>query len=180
MGYFCQFEFIPRPIIDHIRTCLSLGEKASAIAPERSRRRYTEAIRQYLKISTYNKQGQKIVAKAVGQAATVRDHPADLVNVAIEELVKERYELPAFSTLDRLVLHIRAVINNRLFRRVARSLSVNEISYLDSLLIDELDSESLTLNEVKQLPKKATLSQIKKLLAKFEGMLMMLLPMKQS
>jgi hypothetical protein len=28
------------------------------------------------------------------------DHPADLLNVAIEELVKERYELPAFSTLD--------------------------------------------------------------------------------
>ena len=114
LGYFCQFEFIPHSIIDHIRSCLNLGEKYSAIAPERSRRRYRDSIRQYLRISTYNKQGQKIIAKAVGQAATVRDHPADLVNVAIEELVKERYELPAFSTLDRLVLHIRAVINNRL------------------------------------------------------------------
>ena len=171
LGYFCQFEFIPRPIIDHIRSCLSLGAKASAIAPERSRRRYTEAIRQYLKISIYNKQGQKIIAKAVGVAATVRDHPADLVNVAIEELVKERYELPAFSTLDRLVLHIRTVINNRLFRKVARSLSVKEISYLDSLLIDDPDSDSVTLNEVKQLPKKATLTQIKKLLAKFERLM---------
>ena len=171
LGYFCQFEFIPHSIIDHIRSCLSLGEKASAIAPERSRRRYREAIRQYLKISIYNKQGQKIVAKAVGVAATVRDHPADLVNVAIEELVKERYELPAFSTLDRLVLHIRAVINNRLFRKVARSLSVTEISYLDSLLIDDPDSDSVTLNEVKQLPKKATLTQIKKLLAKFERLM---------
>ena len=171
LGYFCQFEFIPCPIIDHIRTCLSLGEKASAIAPERSRRRYREAIRQYLNISTYNKQGQKIIAKAVGIAATVHDHPADLVNVAIEELVKERYELPAFSTLDRLVLHIRAVINNRLFRKVARSLSVTEISYLDSLLIDDSDSDSVTLNEVKQLPKKATLTQIKKLLTKFERLM---------
>ena len=171
LGYFCQFEFIPRSIIDHIRSCLSLGNKASAIAPERSRRRYRDAIRQYLKISTYNKQGQKIIAKAVGVAATVRDHPADLVNIAIEELVKERYELPAFSTLDRLVLHIRAVINNRLFRKVARSLSVTEISYLDSLLIDDPDSDSVTFNEVKQLPKKATLSQIKKLLAKFERLM---------
>ncbi len=139
MGYFCHFEFIPRPIIDHIRTCLKLGKDHSAmraIATYRSRRRYREAIRQYLKISSYNKQGQKIAAIAVAQAATVRDHPADLVNVAIEELIKERYELPAFSTLDRLVLHIRAVINNRLFRRVAGSLSVTEISYLDHLLAD--------------------------------------------
>ena len=91
--------------------------------------------------------------------------------MAIEELVKERYELPAFSTLDRLVLHIRAVINNRLFRKVASSLSVTEISYLDSLLIDDPDSDSVTLNEVKQLPKKATLTQIKKLLAKFERLM---------
>jgi hypothetical protein len=59
LGYFCQFEFIPRSIIDHIRTCLNLGEKASAIAPERSRRRYRDAIRQYLRISTYNSQSGK-------------------------------------------------------------------------------------------------------------------------
>ena len=69
LGYFCQFELIPRPIIDHIRTCLNLGEKASAIAPERSRRRYREAIRQYLKISTYNKQGYKIVAPSSGSCS---------------------------------------------------------------------------------------------------------------
>ncbi len=171
LGYFCHFELIPRPIIDQIRTCLKLGKDHSAIATYRSRRRYREAIRQYLKISSYNKQGQKIAAIAVAIAATVRDHPADLVNVAIEELIKERYELPAFSTLDRLVLHIRAVINNRLFRKVAGSLSVTEISYLDHLLVDNPDSESVTLNEVKQLPKKATLSQIKQLLAKFERLM---------
>jgi len=41
------------------------------------------------------------------------EHPADLINVAVEELVKERYELPAFSTLDRLVGHIRTIVNNR-------------------------------------------------------------------
>ncbi len=92
LGYFCQFEFVPHSIIDHIRTCLNLGEKASAIAPERSLRRYRNAIRQYFKISTYNKQGQKIIAKAVGIAATVCDHPADLVNVAIEELVRSAFE----------------------------------------------------------------------------------------
>jgi TnpA family transposase len=171
LGYFCHFEFIPHSIIDHIRTCLKLDKKHSAIAPERSRRRYSKTIKKYLNISTYNKQGQKILAIAVGIAATVRDHPADLINVAIEELVKERYELPAFSTLDRLVLHIRAVINNRLFKKIARSLSLTEISYLDGLLIDNPDSEAVTLNEIKQLPKKATLSQIKKLLTKFERLM---------
>lgn len=35
------------------------------------------------------------------KAAEVQDHPADLINVAIEELVRQRLELPAFSALDQ-------------------------------------------------------------------------------
>jgi hypothetical protein len=33
--------------------------------------------------------------------------PADLINVAVEQLVVERFELPAYGTLDELVNHIR-------------------------------------------------------------------------
>jgi hypothetical protein len=48
-----------------------------------------------------------MAAITIAHAAEVMEHPADLINVAIEELVKERHELPAFSTLDRLVGHVR-------------------------------------------------------------------------
>ena len=39
------------------------------------------------------------------------DHPADLINVAIEDLVRQRFELPAFSTLDALATHVRAAVH---------------------------------------------------------------------
>ena len=103
LGYFCHPEVIPAAIINHIRTCLKLGKKHSAIAPERSHYRYRQTIRDYLQITPYNKTAQKLTAIAVANAANFRDHPADLINIAIEELVRQRYELPAFSTLDRLV-----------------------------------------------------------------------------
>jgi len=67
----------------------------------------------YLKVKQYDKAGQRLIAALVAEATEVKDHPADLINVAIEELVK-RYELPAFSTLDRLIRHIRSIVN-RLF-----------------------------------------------------------------
>ena len=123
LGYFTHPELVPHPIIIHLRSCLELDSAVSSIPSLRSIRYYQEAIRTYLEISPYNNRGQELAAIAIRDAAEVKDHPADLINIAIEKLVKERYELPAFSTLDRLVGHIRSVVNTRLFKRVARRLS---------------------------------------------------------
>jgi hypothetical protein len=62
----------------------------------------------------------------VYEAAQVKDHPADLINVAIEDLVRQRYELPAFSTLDRLVGRVWALDHARLFRLILGRLSNDE------------------------------------------------------
>jgi Domain of unknown function (DUF4158) len=87
--------------------------------------------------------GQELAAIAISNAAEVRDHPADLINVAIEELVRQRYELPAFSTLDRLAGHIRSIVNTRLFKRLARQLSPADRQNLDLLLVP--DSSEMTM-----------------------------------
>ena len=76
-------------------------------------------------VKPYDKNAQKLIAILVAAEAEVKDHPADLINVAIEELVKQRYELPAFSTLDRLIGHVRSLVNNRLFARVGVGLSTS-------------------------------------------------------
>jgi hypothetical protein len=49
------------------------------------------------------------------------NNPADLINVAIESLVKERYELPAFSTLDRSVRHIRTLVNLGIYENLLKN-----------------------------------------------------------
>lgn len=107
LGYFPRSEAVPAAVVNHIRSCLNLGANVSAVAPGRSRYVYQDIIRAYLGVHSYDRKAQKAMATAVAQAAEVMDHPADLINVAIEELVKERYELPAFSTLDRLVRRTR-------------------------------------------------------------------------
>jgi hypothetical protein len=61
--------------------------------------------------------------KPVNESATVMDNPADLMNVAIAELVKNRYELPGFNTLNRLVRRVRNVVNQRLFSLVLSRIS---------------------------------------------------------
>lgn len=173
LGYFPHPELVPIAVIRHLRSCLNLHTWVKAIPRERQRYSYQKTIRDYLGVKQYDKLAQKIIAILVAQQAEVKDHPADLINVAIEELVKQSYELPAFSTLDRLVCHIRAMVNNRLFIRVSSSFSVTEILYLDQLLVGDMDSQedNATLNLIKSPPRSATLNGMKQLLTKYDSLM---------
>ncbi len=173
LGYFTHPELVPQPIIIHLRTCLKLDYQVFPVPSLRSIRYYQEAIREYLNISPYNNRGQELAAVAIRDAAFVRDHPADLINVAIEELVRQRYELPAFSTLDRLACHIRSIVNTRLFKRVARKLSLTDRQNIDGLLVpDSVEDTNANLNLLKSPPKSHKLKYIKELQDKFDTMML--------
>ena len=173
LGYFTHPELVPQPIIIHLRTCLKLDYQVSPVPSLRSVRYYQETIREYLNISPYNNRGQELAAVAIRDATFVRDHPADLINVAIEELVRQRYELPAFSTLDRLASHIRSIVNTRLFKRVARKLSPTDRKNIDSLLVpDSVEDTNANLNLLKSFPKSHKLKYIKELQDKFDTMML--------
>jgi hypothetical protein len=73
-----------------------------------------------------------------------RDDPADLINNAIEALVKDRFELPAFSALNRLVRRIRIVINRRLFLSVI-SKCPDELKQKLEALLEKKPEEKFSL-----------------------------------
>ena len=171
LGYFPQHEAVPIPVIEYLRTCMRLRPLISAEPSLRARRYYQEEIRAYLGVKPYAKSAYSLAAKIVAQAAQAKDHPADLINIAIEELVKERYELPAFSTLDRLVGHVRTITNSRLEQRVSRGLTSEERTYLDGLLLPESEDSQATLNLLKAPPQKATLSHMQQLQEKFDQLM---------
>lgn len=171
LGYFPQPDAVPIPIVDHLRACLKLQVTVSAVPSERNRRIYQEKIRDHLGIKPYDLAAQNVVATALAQAAQAKDHPADLINVAIEELVKERYELPAFSTLDRAARHAHQFANTRLFQLVSRGLTSEERTYLDGLLRAESEENHVTLSLLKAPPQKATLTHMQELQTKFDQLM---------
>ena len=171
LGYFPHPEFVPVPVISHLRSCLKLRSWVSAIPSLPSRYRYQQAIRTYLGVQPYNNMAQQLAARAIALAAEVKDHPADLINVAIEELVKERYELPAFSTIDRLAGNVRSITNTRLFGRVEAGLSTAILASLDQLLLPESSESQATLNLLKAPPKSATFSHMEQLQTKFDQLM---------
>ena len=171
LGYFPHSKFVPVSVINHLRSDLKLNSWVSAIPTLPTRYRYQQAIREYLGVKPYGREAQKLAAGVIATAAEVKDYPADLINVAIEALIKERYELPAFSTLDRLAGNIRSIINTRLVHRVAGGLTLTEQAYLDGLLSPAASDSQATLNLLKSPAKSASLSHLQQLQSKFDRLM---------
>jgi hypothetical protein len=112
LGYFPKLADIPDAVINYIRTFLKLPSHLDlGYQYPQTLSRHKQAIRSYLQVNQFNQETNSWLRKIIKESALIKDNPADLINVAIEELVKNRSELPTFATLDRLVCSERNYVN---------------------------------------------------------------------
>ncbi|MGM9470173.1 DUF4158 domain-containing protein [Streptomyces murinus] len=86
---------------------------------ERTAKRYRSWIREYLGLVHDPARARGIAGAAMEEAAPVRASVVDLVNVALEELVRAGLELPGFSTLDRMAGSIKARVEGDICAGIA-------------------------------------------------------------
>ena len=80
-----------------------------------------------------------VAESAMREALLGKDNPADVINVALEQLAQQRCELPAYSTLDRLVAKICTEVNGGFHRLVAARLDAGaRARMLELLIVDPL------------------------------------------
>ena len=118
--------------------------------------RYQAAVRAHLSVTAYTEAGERLVSSTTIDEAADMSDPADLINRAIEALLAAAIDLPAFSTLDRLVNRLRAKVHGRIFDRVAARLTAEHVSVLDTLLTKPPNSPTTSFNRLKQAPGSAT------------------------
>ena len=123
------------------------------------RSRYRHLIRGYLGITAYAHGGARLVEQHVTEAAATMSDPADLINVAIEHLIQQRFELPAFQTLDRLVSHVRYAVHQTLYMRMTATLSEAQKTRLDALISVHAGRSEFT--RIKDTPCRATLKHLR-------------------
>lgn len=165
LGYFPTIADMPAAIKGEVRVALRLsGHTRPADLHLRTLYRYHAVIRQWLGVTQFRVRGMHVATRAMGTAGQVMDNPADMINAAIEQLVKDKIELPAFSTLDRMARRIRTLINQRLFNLVQQRLSEPEIQQLDALLNVEQGRRQSPLQMIKQIPKRSSLQNFQRLI----------------
>ncbi len=138
LGYFIQIADIPEAITAHIAEAAKLASVMTGVADYDNttyRTRLMKLVRDFAGVSGYDRTARSIAARATIAAARTRDDPADLVNVAIEELVRHRYELPTFGTLLKIARTARAFVNRGYCRQIAAAMPLDARERLQTLLI---------------------------------------------
>jgi Domain of unknown function (DUF4158) len=95
LGYFPRLQDVPFPVLAHTRSCLRLSPDTTLEVTPRTLYKHHQAIGEFLQVTAWGSEARHVAIAAVHQAAQAKDGPADLINVAIEELVRQRCELPA-------------------------------------------------------------------------------------
>ena len=164
LGYFPDLDDIPNAIIQHIRMTLKIPQDVTPGYPnDRTLYRHYEAIRAHLNVRAFDVQARQIIQQTVQQAAQTMDDPADLINVGIEVLIQQRYELPAFSQFERLIGHIRTEVNDAIFQKVVNRLTDDEHAALDRLLVVDPAERQSPLNTLKAGPGSPSISHMREL-----------------
>ena len=103
----------PWAIVEHVARILGIPAAAlDSEAYDRSatRRRHLVVIRALLGVQPYGPAARRAMIHAVAGAASTKHELEDLINIAIEQLVRQRFELPAFDTLNRAARRVRATL----------------------------------------------------------------------
>ena len=161
LRYFPDLDNVPKQIIVFLRRQIDLPAESRLLFGDnqkKTRYRYRLAVRDFLKSMPFSNGGDELVEEAVTKAAFTMSDPADLINVAIETLIKAGFELPAFSRIDRLTGHLRQQVHKELYRQITSSLSSEHAQALRLLL--EVDGQITGFNRLKQSPGSPTLKRI--------------------
>jgi hypothetical protein len=115
-----------------------------------------QLVRSYVGVTAYDANARKIVTNSSLAASHTRDDLADIINVAIEELVRQRYELPTFGTLLKIARAARARVNREIYSIIYDRLGVKNWKRIDSLLSRSPGDAKSAWDALKQEPQRPT------------------------
>lgn len=160
LGRFVPLGDIPRVIIQHIKTeCRSRVtlKDLEAYYASGAKDRHVKLIRRHLEIKPYDATTTSEQAKAWAlEAAMTKEALPDIVNVTLEYLVKERYELPAFSVLERICQAARAEVNTRYYDQLGGFLEPESRQCIIDILKSSTGINGFGWSTLKNEPKRPT------------------------
>lgn len=163
LGYFPDLSEILEAVRDFVCRQLDLPLGTATLdGPQRKPTlfRYRQSVLGLLGWTVYGEDSAQQLRGVIETAARTMSDPADLINVAVEHLFKSHIELPAFSTLDRLVGTVRIRVHEDLYTRVTATLTPAQEEILESLLVVSPGQSTTPFTRLKQTPGPATLKRI--------------------
>ena len=169
LGYFPLLDDVPKTIARHIAHAAGLKRlPASRILQDYqssgAKRRHAQLVREFLGIRLLKSDSMPWLVNIAESAAETLDAESDIVNVMLEELVRAKFELPAFSTLQRRAQRARSVVNQGYFEQLASTLNPENKASIDELLSLQGSGPNTNWNSLKSQPKRPTNKRVRQYL----------------
>lgn len=162
LGYGVTLADVPARIIRHIVMSTQLPTSRQTLNQydaSATRRRHLRIIRDYLQIAAFDQAAHQAMVTALQMAVLAKHDLVDLINIAIEELVRQRFELPGFSTLERAARTARREHLEHLYQQISHALTQTEHQSLETLF--QPSEERTAWERLKQEPGKPLLSRLR-------------------
>jgi TnpA family transposase len=161
LGYFPDLGEVPELVVGHVCGLLGLDE---GVGPRhdstRTAARQRDFVRERLGVECDKEKAREIASAAMHEAVLTKDNPADLINVALETLVKKRLELPGYTTLDEMASAIRTEVNSKFFEMIASRIDEVDTTRVLGLLRVVAGSRS-RFDELKRPAKAPSVSHLR-------------------
>lgn len=166
LGYFVTLASVPERISHYIAKASGRRRSLSGAELKRydssgGKRAHMAHLREYLKVRTLDAAGRTWLATVAESAAKTKHVIPDIVNVMLEELVHHRYELPAFSTLERMAIRAREQVHDQHFRDIAQALTPQARTLINELIKTPEGSGYSGWNALKREPKRPTNKEVR-------------------
>jgi len=164
LGYFVPMSQVPAVIVQYIATVAgftTVPRGLDAYDDTSARLRHTGRILAFLRVTPYAEGAEAAMTAAATEAAATKNDVTDIVNVAIEELVRQRYELPGFTTVLKAAKKARVTVNGAYHRAIYQALGEVGRTKVDVLLAGASRAVKSHWDRVKQEPKSPTVGHMR-------------------
>lgn len=169
LGRFLKLNDVPVAIHQHITKTANIRRsvnKKQLSDYERSgtQQRHFKIIRDLLKVQVVDEKAREWLEKVASEAATTKNAESDIVNIILKNLIKERFELPGFTTIQRIARSARDKVNNEYYQKIISPLTSEGKKLIDNLFVVPKDSSQSTWQALKREPAKPTNKEVRQYL----------------
>lgn len=166
LGYHTSINAIPKIVVDYIANYIDVEidkVKLQSYMHLKQRKRHKILICKFLMINNCKQERKSIMKSAALKSAPTKENLADIINDILEELIKNNFEIPAFSTLLRLARASRSIVSTDLYQKINDQLTVETKRFFDQLLSsdEQFEKHSSGWEYLKQDLKKPTTNNVK-------------------
>jgi hypothetical protein len=111
---------------------------------------------------------RQVARRTMTTIAEARIDPADLINAAIDALVRGRFELPTLDALRRLAATVHSKTNTAQWHRISTQVSERQRSALDALLVVDLNTQHSPFAELCRAPGRASRKNLNALIDRYQ------------